>query len=47
MLNEGMSAITVESDVFAAADPPPLTVAALIWGEDALPATFTVTVIAG
>jgi hypothetical protein len=39
--------MTVESVALALADPPPLTLTALICGELAFPATFTVTVIAG
>jgi hypothetical protein len=48
MLNTGgLTAMTVESVVFAFADPPPETAAAFTWGDVAFPATFTVTVIAG
>jgi hypothetical protein len=42
-----MAVITVESVIFAVADPPPDTLTLFARGEAAFAATFTVTVIAG
>src|SRR5215472_7539169 len=46
ILSEG-ARITVESLLFAVADPPPATLTWLICGEVALAPTFTVAVIGG
>ena len=42
-----MTIIVVESVALAVADPPPDTLTWFTWGEVALAATFTVTVMAG
>jgi hypothetical protein len=48
MLNSAAGAMTAaESMAFAVAEPPPETLTLFTWGEVAVCATFTVTVIGG
>jgi hypothetical protein len=47
ILSTGPGMIVVESVALAVADPPPDTLTEFTWGDVALTATFTVTVIAG
>ena len=44
---EGSGRIVVESFALAGGEPPPDTATAFTWGDVALDATFTVTVIEG